>query len=145
MVDVAKKITGEVQIDKNTLTQIENEVKNISDFKKKFEASLNKNDITEIVSVILGSAIVLEASDIHIEPEEERAKLTSVLRHMTDAVLLVNSDGKVILTSPNVRSGNSVTFTVTNVTHSTLTYDSTQNEDLDVPRDSNGTTITVAR
>lgn len=33
--------------------------------------------------------------------KEERAKLSSVLHHMTDAVLLVNSDGKVILINPS--------------------------------------------
>ena len=40
---------------------------------------------------------------------------------------VTGSDGKVVLTSPNIKSGNSVTFTVTNVTHSNFTYDSAAN------------------
>jgi hypothetical protein len=40
---------------------------------------------------------------------------------------VTGSDGKVVLTSPNIKSGNSVTFTVTNVTHSNFTYDPAAN------------------
>jgi type IV pilus assembly protein PilB len=38
-------------------------------------ASKTQNRITRLVEVVLGAAIALEASDIHIEPEEKHAKL----------------------------------------------------------------------
>ncbi len=53
------------------------------------------------------------------------------------------SDGTVTLNSSNMKSSNRVTFTVTGVTHSTLTYDGTQNSDPD--GDSDGTVIEVAK
>jgi hypothetical protein len=40
---------------------------------------------------------------------------------------VTGSDGKVVLTSPNVRGGASVTFTMTDVTHSSYTYDPAAN------------------
>jgi type II secretory ATPase GspE/PulE/Tfp pilus assembly ATPase PilB-like protein len=64
------KIIGEVEISEKVLE----EIKNVPQFKTKIEESLN-SPISELVSKILGGAISLEASDIHIEPEEERAKL----------------------------------------------------------------------
>jgi len=74
MPEVSKKITGEIIISSKTLTEIEKEIKNLSDFKEKIGASLEK-DITEILEIILGGAIFLDASDIHLEPREKEAKL----------------------------------------------------------------------
>ena len=62
-----KKITGEVEI-----PQIK--IQNIFEFKEKIESSLKKN-VTELLEIILAGSINLEASDIHLEPEENRAKL----------------------------------------------------------------------
>jgi len=70
----AKKITGEIIISQKAAKEIEKQVKSISDLKKKIESSLQKNT-TEIWEIILTSAIALDASDVHIEPEENRAKL----------------------------------------------------------------------
>jgi len=70
----AKKITGEIIISESAAKEIENQVKDISEFKKKIESSLQKST-TELWEIILASAIILDSSDIHIEPEEKRAKL----------------------------------------------------------------------
>jgi len=53
------------------------------------------------------------------------------------------SDGTVTFSTGNMASGDSVTFTVTNVTHDTLTYDFKANDDPD--DDSDGTSITVSK
>ena len=63
----AKKITGQVEV-----SQIK--IEGVPDFKNKIEASLQKNT-SELLEIILSGAIKLDASDIHIEPEEEKAKL----------------------------------------------------------------------
>ncbi|MBZ9571862.1 type II/IV secretion system protein [Patescibacteria group bacterium] len=74
MEEISSKITGEVIIPPTTLNEVKEEVKNILDFKKKIEKFLTKK-VTELLEVILGGAINLDSSDIHIEPEEEQAKL----------------------------------------------------------------------
>lgn len=69
----AKKITGEVEIPQHIVKDIQEKVKNVPDLKKKIEASFEKTT-TELLSIILAGAINLDASDIHIEPEEKQAK-----------------------------------------------------------------------
>ena len=68
-----RKITGEVKISPTILT-IAQKIKNVSGFQKRIEKSLEKN-VTEISGIILGGAINLKASDIHIEPKEKQVKI----------------------------------------------------------------------
>lgn len=68
------KITGEIKIAPIILTKLQKKVKNIPTFKKLFEAYLGKK-VTELTEVLLEGGILLEASDLHIEPEEDQAKL----------------------------------------------------------------------
>jgi len=70
MPDVSKKITGGIQLASDILKTI----KNVSDFKKRVEASLTKS-VTEVLENILAGAISLDASDIHFEPKEEKIKI----------------------------------------------------------------------
>ena len=69
----AKKITGEVEIPQAIIKEVQKKVNNISAFKEKIEASLGKS-VTEFLEIILAGAINLDASDIHIEPEETQTK-----------------------------------------------------------------------
>jgi len=68
-----EKITSQVKIEKTVFSKIQNKVNNILDLKKQIEKVLGK-EITKILEVILSGAISLDASDIHIEPEEEKVK-----------------------------------------------------------------------
>jgi len=68
-----EKITSQVKIEKTVFNKIQNKVNNILDLKKQIEKVLEK-EITKILEVILSGAISLDASDIHIEPEEEKIK-----------------------------------------------------------------------
>jgi len=70
MPDVSKKITGGIQLASDILKTI----KNVSDFKKRVEASLTKS-VTEVLENILAGAISLDSSDIHFEPKEEKIKI----------------------------------------------------------------------
>ena len=67
------KITGEVEIAPARFAKLKKEVSNISELKKKIEEFLSAS-VTELVEIILTGAICLDASDIHIEPEETEAK-----------------------------------------------------------------------
>ncbi len=69
-----KRITGEIEVSPTIIADLRKEVKNIVDFKKKVSESLNKRT-TELVEILLAGAFFLGSSDIHIEPEEEKAKL----------------------------------------------------------------------
>ena len=83
MSEISKKITGVVEIPLEILKVIQKEIKNISGFKRKIEVSLKKR-VTEILEIILGGAILLEASDVHIEPEENQVRI----RIRIDGILL---------------------------------------------------------
>src|SRR3989344_3894682 len=50
------------------------EIKNISELEKSIEKTANTK-ITDLLEVIFGGAVELDASDIHIEPEEKESKV----------------------------------------------------------------------
>jgi len=90
MKEISKKITGETEITEAILSEIQKEIKNISDFKNKIEESL-KGRLTEVLEIILGSAIHLNASDIHFEPKEENTKLRVRIDGLLQNVLFFDS------------------------------------------------------
>jgi len=69
----AKKITGEVEISKDIIAETQKKVKHIPAFKEIIKSSLDKNT-TDLLGIVLIGAINLKASDIHIEPEEEKVQ-----------------------------------------------------------------------
>lgn len=69
-----EKITEEIKIAPAKFENFKQEIKNIPDLQKKIEASF-PGKTTEILEVVLGGAIYVEASDIHFEPGEEGIKL----------------------------------------------------------------------
>jgi len=62
-----ENISGEIKISSQG-------VKNIAEFKKKIEKTLNAK-VTDLLGVIFGGAVDLDSSDIHIEPEEREARI----------------------------------------------------------------------
>ena len=70
----AKKILGSVAISPDIIEEAKKEIKNIESFKKKIENYLSQN-VTALLDVILFGAIILDASDIHIETQEDESKL----------------------------------------------------------------------
>jgi len=69
-----QKLLGLVTITPEIFQETKKEVKNIAGFKKKIEEYLAQK-ITDLMDAILSGAIVLGASDIHLEPQEEQARL----------------------------------------------------------------------
>jgi len=84
-----EKIIGEVTISPILLAEIKKEIKNISQLQKKIEEFLTKNT-SELIGVILAGAIGLNASDIHIEPEEEKAKIRMRIDGVLQNVLMID-------------------------------------------------------
>ena len=69
-----KRLLGSVAVSPKIIEEIKTQVKDIGGFKKKIEEYLVGN-VTELLDVILYGAIALDTSDIHIEPQEEEARL----------------------------------------------------------------------
>jgi len=86
MAEFSKKIVGEIRIEKEVL---EKKIENITVLKKEIEAVLGK-ETTKILNLILGGPIKLNASDIHIEPKENEAKLRIRLDGILQDVLIFN-------------------------------------------------------
>jgi type II secretory ATPase GspE/PulE/Tfp pilus assembly ATPase PilB-like protein len=86
MEEFSKKIVGEVIISQEDLEKIR-KIENISHFKKEIELVLNK-ETSKILNTILGGAIILGASDIHIEPKEKETKLRVRLDGVLQEVLI---------------------------------------------------------
>jgi type II secretory ATPase GspE/PulE/Tfp pilus assembly ATPase PilB-like protein len=68
------KIAGEIKISEDTLNEFRGKIKNINDFKMAIERFLGE-ETTELAAALLSGGILLEASDLHIEPEAEQSKL----------------------------------------------------------------------
>jgi len=80
-----EKITGEVKVSETLFK----EVTNLIQFKAKIEEFLEANT-TELLGIILGGTVALNASDIHVEPEEAEAKLRVRIDGVLQDVLLVD-------------------------------------------------------
>ena len=69
-----KKLLGTVTISPQTIEDIKKNVDNVAELKKKIEEYAAQNT-TNLLDVILYGAIILNASDIHIEPQTEEIRL----------------------------------------------------------------------
>lgn len=73
-VEERQKITGEMNMSPALVQAVTERVQNISQLQAML-SEVEEEDTTKILSVILVSALPLDASDIHIEPETEGAKM----------------------------------------------------------------------
>ncbi|MBI2573964.1 MAG: type II/IV secretion system protein [Candidatus Wildermuthbacteria bacterium] len=68
------KLTGEVAVSQETFQEYKRQIASIQDLKS-FLENQDVQDITKTTSQLLCSAVILEASDVHIEPQEHNAKV----------------------------------------------------------------------
>jgi len=86
---------GAIDISGETLLKIGENIKMISDMTKAVEIATKDNKshkISKMLEIIMAGAIALDASDVHIEPEEERARLRFRLDGILSDVLFFNLD-----------------------------------------------------
>ncbi len=74
MPENSKQATGELKISSERYAKIQQKIKNVPDFKKEMDNSSVEN-ISEVSEAILGGAVSLDSSDIHIETEENQIKI----------------------------------------------------------------------
>lgn len=65
---------GQVKIPAEKYEELKKTVGNVSGFKKEIERTVGENT-TDFLESILGGSLVLNASDLHLEPEEENTKI----------------------------------------------------------------------
>ena len=87
----AKKLLGSVTISPKIIEEVEAQIKDIGGFKKKIQEYLVEN-VTELLDVVLYGAITLDASDVHIEPQEEEARLRIRLDGILQDVVFFDHD-----------------------------------------------------
>ncbi len=91
MEENSKKIAGEVKIPSEEVKGAEEKLNNLPQVKKEIERGL-KNDISKVLEIILLGAFFTKASDIHIEPEEDRAKIRMRLDGILQDVISIEKD-----------------------------------------------------
>ena len=71
------KITEKIKISPDKVSEVRERIKDILGFKKEMEKFLSQKIIetTKIIEIIMLGGINLKSSDIHIEPEENQAKI----------------------------------------------------------------------
>jgi type II secretory ATPase GspE/PulE/Tfp pilus assembly ATPase PilB-like protein len=100
-----EKITGEVEIPQVKLAELQKEIKNILVLAKKIEQFLTAST-TELLEIILAGSIILNSSDIHFEPEEEKVKLRIRIDGLLYDVLMLDLKVyKVLLSRIKLLSG----------------------------------------
>lgn len=91
MTDIAKDILGSVTIAPETAEEVKKSVRNIADFSKTITGYLGGNT-TNLLDTILFGAIVLQASDIHIEPQEAQVRLRARIDGVLQDVLMLEQE-----------------------------------------------------
>jgi type II secretory ATPase GspE/PulE/Tfp pilus assembly ATPase PilB-like protein len=86
-----KNILGLVTIPQDIIEDVKNHVQNIVDFGKKIQEN-TAGDTTHLLDTILLSAINLEASDIHIEPQSNQIRLRLRLDGVLQDVVLFEEE-----------------------------------------------------
>ncbi len=89
MPENSKKITQGVVISSQINVEIQKKIKSILDFKEEIEEFLDKN-LSELLEIILGGGIHLDASDIHIEPVETQAKMRARIDGVLQDITIIN-------------------------------------------------------
>lgn len=87
MTDINKKI----EINSEEALFLKESIKNISTLKELIQNNLEK-DLTSLIQTIFGGAIILDASDLHIEVEEEQAKLRARIDGMLTEIFSFDLD-----------------------------------------------------
>ena len=74
MNETREKLTGEIHIPATLLQDVKKSIQNIPDLSERLK-SAQETQVSEMLSLLLTSALSLEASDIHLESLEQNVKM----------------------------------------------------------------------
>jgi len=77
-----EKKSGQVEISAETVSQVQGEVSGFENIKEKI-SQVPTGKISDLLEIIIGSALKIDASDVHFEPKEDGA----VLKYRLDGIL----------------------------------------------------------
>ena len=98
-------ITGQITISSSRLSEIKKAAENLLEFKKAIEQSLSEK-ATQLIELIFGGSLILNASDIHFEPEEEKTRIRLRIDGMLyDAAAISEEIYNVLLSRIKLLSG----------------------------------------
>ena len=98
-------ITGQITISSSRLSEIKKAAENLPEFKKAVEQSLSEK-ATQLIELIFGGSLILNASDIHFEPEEEKTRIRLRIDGMLyDAAAISEEIYNVLLSRIKLLSG----------------------------------------
>lgn len=92
------EITGQITISSARFSEIKRGSENLLEFKKTIEKSLSEK-ATQLIELILGGSLNLNASDIHFEPEEEKTKIRLRIDGMLQDITAINNEIYISLLS----------------------------------------------
>ena len=80
-------LTGELEITPENLWKLQEKIKNLDDFRR-FLANADTKNTSVVFELIIAGSLSLDSSDIHIEPEEDKARIRfridGILQEVTD-------------------------------------------------------------
>jgi len=89
MEEKAKKITGEIEISNSFFVEIKNSASSVESLKNKLSRAPVDN-VSLLLDLIMGGGVVLRASDLHVEAEEEGAKIRARIDGVLQDVFFLN-------------------------------------------------------
>jgi len=87
----SQTITGGIKISSEIYAEIKKKIKSVLDFKEEID-KFSGGNISELSEVILGGGILLDASDIHIETEEEQVKIRARCDGVLQDITTINRE-----------------------------------------------------
>lgn len=82
---------GAIQISPAKLASLQKEIIDLNDVKSRIEKTFPAKVTTEVLEIILAGALVTDASDIHLEPQEENVRLRFRLDGVLNDITLLPS------------------------------------------------------
>ncbi|MFH1657457.1 MAG: GspE/PulE family protein [bacterium] len=95
---MSQKITGEIKISPDILGQVKERIKSVPDLEKEIK-KFSEGNTTELLEIILTGLILLDASDIHIEPEEDQVKIRTRIDGILCQVTFIEKNLAAAITS----------------------------------------------
>ncbi|MBI4836843.1 MAG: type II/IV secretion system protein [Candidatus Portnoybacteria bacterium] len=93
-----EKKGGEMEVSQKLLNQFQFEIKNVENLKRKF-AEMPDSQTSELLELMIGSALSLDASDVHIEAKEINALVKYRLDGMLHEIIALSRQAYELLLS----------------------------------------------
>lgn len=87
---IGEEITGQIGISPQLISQLQKEIKNLDDLRKKIN-QLTGVQISKLLEIMIAGALNLDASDIHLEPKEKNTHLKYRLDGLLHQVVFLSN------------------------------------------------------